>query len=223
MSTDYGIDLDEVRRVIDAAEVLVIENGSTDRSLEVANEFASRHKNLRVIQEAQRGKGLAVRRGMLEARGDFRFICDADLSMPIEELAKFLPPAAADFDVAIGSREAPGAVRYNEPPYRHWGGRAINAIIRLLILPGLNDTQCGFKAFTSTAAKEIFRRVSIDGFGFDVEMIYIARKHKYHIQPVAVQMIDRHRASRVRLVEDSIKMFANLFTILRLDRQGKYD
>ena len=94
--------------------------------------------------------------------------------------------------------------------------------LETFLATGLADTQCGFKAFNASAAKEIFRRVTIDGFGFDVEMIYIARKLKYSIQPVAVQMIDRHRASRVRLVEDSVKMFINLFTVRWLDWQGKY-
>jgi dolichyl-phosphate beta-glucosyltransferase len=134
-----------------SAEVIVVENGSSDRTLEMAREFTSPHPNLIVIHEEQAGKGNAVRRGVLAARGEYRFICDADLSMPIVELEKFLPPVLNNFDIAIASREAPGAVRYNEPPYRHWGGRAINLAIRLLILPGLNDTQCGFKCFHAEA------------------------------------------------------------------------
>ena len=144
-----------------SAEVIVVENGSSDRTLEMAREFASRHPNLIVIHEEQAGKGNAVRRGVLEAHGEYRFICDADLSMPIEELEKFLPPVLNGFDIAIASREAPGAVRYNEPSYRHWGGRAINLVIRLLILPGLNDTQCGFKCFRAEAAEKIFRQQTL--------------------------------------------------------------
>ena len=105
------------------SEALVIENGSSDRTLEIAQRYAAGHKNLRVVHEPGRGKGLAVRRGMLEARGQYRFMCDADLSMPIQEVNKFLPPAISNFDVAIGSREVPGAVRYGEPLYRHLGGR----------------------------------------------------------------------------------------------------
>ena len=95
--------------------MLIIENGSSDRTLALSQEFATNHPNLIVHQEQQPGKGNAVRRGMLMAKGQYRFICDADLSMPIEEIQKFIPPALTNFDVAIGSREAPGAIRYNEP------------------------------------------------------------------------------------------------------------
>ena len=130
-----------------AAEVVVVENGSTDRTLEIARGFAAHHPQLRVMHSDGRGKGLAVRLGMLAAAGEYRFMCDADLSMPIEEVKRFLPPALPDLDVAIGSREVPGARRYNEPMHRHLGGRFINLLIRMLILPGLQDTQCGFKCF----------------------------------------------------------------------------
>lgn len=106
------------------SEVLVVENGSQDRTAAVAEEFAPA---VRLLREPNRGKGLAVRRGMLEASGDFRFICDADLSMPIEEVNRFLPPKLDDYDIAIASREVPRAVRYNEPAYRHWIGRTFTA------------------------------------------------------------------------------------------------
>jgi glycosyltransferase involved in cell wall biosynthesis len=139
-----------------SAEVIVVENGSSDRTLEVAQGFASDHANLTVIHSAARGKGLAVRTGMLAASGDYRFMCDADLSMPIEQVNRFLPPALRDFDVAIGSREVKGARRYNEPAHRHLGGRLINLIIRLLILPSLQDTQCGFKCFRADVARDLF-------------------------------------------------------------------
>ncbi|MCH7662568.1 MAG: glycosyltransferase, partial [Chloroflexi bacterium] len=122
-------------------EVLVIENGSQDRTLQVAEEFAKQHTNIRVIHKVARGKGLAVRTGMLAAVGNYRFMCDADLSMPIEELNRFLPPEQSDADIVIGSREAAGAVRYDEPIYRHLGGRFVNALIRWAALSGLQDTQ----------------------------------------------------------------------------------
>ena len=127
------------------SDVIVVENGSTDKTFEVAQTFAEQHKNLRVIHSEERGKGGAVQRGVREASGKYVFICDADLSMPVEEISKFLPPALKDFDIAIGSREAPGAVRYNEPYYRHLTGRVFNTLIRWMVLPHLQDTQCGFK------------------------------------------------------------------------------
>jgi len=145
------ITLEQVYKFIQAQpyaiEVLVVENGSSDRTLDVAQEFARNHQNFAVIQTEERGKGLAIREGMLASTGQYRFMCDADLSMPINEINRFLPPELTEFDIAIASREAPGSVRHNEPGYRHWGGRATNLVIRMMALPGLHDTQCGFKMF----------------------------------------------------------------------------
>jgi glycosyltransferase involved in cell wall biosynthesis len=124
-----------------SAEVFVVENGSQDRTYQIAQSYKERYSQLRVLKAPGRGKGLAVRLGMLEAQGDYRFMCDADLSMPVSEINRFLPPDLTDFDIAIASREAPGAVRYNEPEYRHVGGRAVNLMIRLFAWPGLHDTQ----------------------------------------------------------------------------------
>jgi dolichyl-phosphate beta-glucosyltransferase len=204
------------------AEVLVVENGSTDGTLEIASEFARRHVNLRVLREDARGKGLAVRRGMLEAGGQYRFICDADLSMPVEELSKFLPPALADFDIAIGSREAPGSVRYNEPPYRHWGGRAINAIIRMLILPGLQDTQCGFKCFTAGAAQMLFGLQTLHGWSFDIEVLYLARRRKYRIREVPIHWYFDPE-TKLNAVRDALRMIQDIFTIRLNAWRGSYD
>ena len=168
------------------SEVLVIENGSTDHTLQIAQEYAKLHDTLRVIREEGRGKGLAVRRGMLEARGDFRLMCDADLSMPVEEIKKFIPGALPDLDIAIASREAAGSVRYDEPRYRHLGGRLINLMIRLLILPGLQDTQCGFKCFRASIAEDLFRRQTLMGWSFDIELLFIARRRGYQVIEIPI-------------------------------------
>ena len=205
-----------------SAEVIVIENGSSDRTLEMANEFASRHSNLIVIHEEQAGKGNAVRRGVLEARGEYRFICDADLSMPITELGKFLPPVLTDFDIAIASREAPGAARYNEPSYRHWGGRAINLMIRLLILPGLNDTQCGFKCFHAEAAEKIFHQQTLLGWSFDIELLYLARKKRMRIKEIPVNWYF-DADSKVKAVRDALRMIGDIFRIHINALRGRYD
>ena len=205
-----------------SAEVVIVENGSSDRTLEMAREFASRHSNLVVIREERAGKGNAVRRGVLEAQGEYRFICDADLSMPIEELQKFLPPVLNDFDIAIGSREAPGAVRYNEPSYRHWGGRAINLAIRILILPGLNDTQCGFKCFRAEAAKKIFSQQTLLGWSFDIEILYLARRKKMNIKEIPVHWYF-DADSKVRAVQDALRMIGDIFRIHSNALRGRYD
>jgi len=205
-----------------SAEVLVVENGSHDRTLEVAQEFARQVPFLRVLHEEERGKGLAVRRGMLEARGEYRFICDADLSMPIEQVNRFLPPGLPEPDVAIGSREVTGAVRYHEPAYRHLIGRVFNTMVRWAALPGLQDTQCGFKCFHRTAAEEVFRRQTLPGMSFDVEVLFIARRLGYRIQEVPIDWYF-DPDSRVRLLQDSLRMFTDLLTIRRNAYQGQYD
>lgn len=202
-------------------EVLIVENGSVDRTFEIAWSFAEKHPNLRVLQESQPGKGKAVRRGMLDAQGDYRFICDADLSMPIEEVTKFMPPALTNFDVAIGSREASGATRYNEPSYRHWGGRGINLIIQLLILPGLNDTQCGFKCFQAETAKSLFSMQTLTGWSFDIEILYLARRRKMRIVEVPIDWY-YESDSKVNAIRDAIRMIGDIFRIHRNARRGLY-
>lgn len=204
------------------AEVLVVENGSQDRTFEIAEEFAQQHPQFRALQETQRGKGRAIKRGMLEARGQLRFMCDADLSMPIEEIHRFLPPLQTEFDLAIGSREAPGAVRYNEPFYRHAGGRMINLIIRLLALPGMHDTQCGFKCFRAAVAQDLFSSLILTGLSFDVEMLYIARKRGYRIAEIPIPWYFMAE-SKVHLIRDTLKMVLDILTIRRNDRRGHYN
>lgn len=194
------------------SEVLVVENGSSDRTLAVANEYAKRYPQLRVLQTDGRGKGLAVREGMLEARGEYRFMCDADLSMPISEVNRFLPPDLGDFDIAIGSREAPGAVRYDEPQYRHLGGRAVNTMIRLLALPGLHDTQCGFKCFRAPVAEELFRAQTLVGWAFDIELLYMARAHNYRVVEIPIPWYFNPE-SKLNVVQDAVKMGVDICTI----------
>ena len=204
------------------SEIIVVENGSWDQTFEIAKEFAQRNPGLTVIHEEKRGKGNAVRRGMLEAHGELRFICDADLSMPIEDLSKFLPPVIDDFDIAIGSREAPGSVRYNEPPYRHVGGRVINFIIRTLILPGLNDTQCGFKCFRAETAEAILRQQTLTGWSFDIELLYLARRKKLRIREIPIHWYFDPE-SKVSAVRDALRMIGDIFRIHLNAMRGVYD
>ncbi len=204
-----------------SAEVLVVENGSTDQTLAVAQAFAQHAPYVHVLHEAERGKGLAVRRGMLEARGQYRFICDADLSMPIEQVNRFIPPLIKNPAVAIASREVDGAVRYGEPTYRHLIGRVFNGLVRLMALPHLNDTQCGFKCFRADVAEDVFSKQTLEGMSFDVEVLYIAQLHGYAIQEVPIDWYF-NADSRVRLVNDSLRMFLDLLTIRRNASEGLY-
>jgi len=202
------------------SEVIVVENGSTDKTFEIAQGFMEQYNNLCVIQ-SERGKGAAVRRGMLEAKGIYRFMCDADLSMPVEEITKFIPPAVNNFDITIASREANGAVRYNEPPYRHLGGRAINFLIQLFILPGLNDTQCGFKCFSAKVADDIFALQTLNGWSFDIEMLYVARRHQYKILEIPIHWV-HHPETKVNAVRDAIRMIQAIFRIRVNALRGMY-
>ena len=202
-------------------EVLVVENGSTDRTYEVSQAFASGHPQCRVLRES-RGKGQAVRRGMLEAKGEYRFMCDADLSMPIGEINRFLPPSLSDYDLAIGSREASGAVRFNEPFYRHFGGRLINFLIRVLALPGMQDTQCGFKCFHSSVVMDLFTHQTMPGWSFDIELLYIARLRDYRIAEIPIPWYFNPE-SKLNVVRDALRMASDIFQIRQNARQGVYD
>ena len=204
------------------AEIIVVENGSTDRTFEVAQAFARRFLLFRAIHLGARGKGLAVREGMQQACGEFRFMCDADLSMPITEVNRFLPPVLTDFDIAIASREAPGSVRYHEPGYRHWGGRGTNLIIRLFALPGFYDTQCGFKMFKAEVAEDLFRYQTITNWSFDIEILYIARMRGYRIREIPIPWYFNPE-TKLNPLQDALKMARDIFTIRKNARQGRYD
>jgi dolichyl-phosphate beta-glucosyltransferase len=205
-----------------ATEVIVVENGSRDRTLQMARSFAQRTPNFSVLQNVERGKGLAVQRGMLQAKGAYRFMCDADFSMPIPEINRFLPPALESYDVAIASREAPGAKRYNEPAYRHFIGRVYNAMIRLMAVPRLHDTQCGFKCFCARAAEDLFQRQTLTGWSFDVELLYIARRRGYRIIEIPIPWYFNPE-SKVRVVNDSLRMGLDLISIRMKGARGIYN
>ena len=202
-------------------EVLVVENGSQDRTLEIAREFTKNFPGLRILHEDLPGKGRAVRHGMLEANGNYRLIADADFSMPVDQINRFLPPACT-CDIAIASREALGAIRYNEPGFRHLTGRIYNFLIRSLVLPGLQDTQCGFKCFRASVAKDIFPRQTLTGWSFDVELLAIARHFHYSIVEIGIPWY-YNPGSKINILHDSSRMFLALLQIRRNLRRGVYD
>lgn len=200
-------------------EVRVVDDGSADRTAEIV-EAASRANSRVVLQrEPHRGKGGAVKAGLLAAGGAYRFICDADLSMPPTELRRFLPPVLAGFDVAIGSREGAGARRIGEPWRRHTVGRMFNFAIRWLVVPGISDTQCGFKMFTAGSVQAIFPHATLDGWAFDVEVLCIARAQGLRVVEVPIEW--HHRAeSQVSVLRDSWGMLRDLFKVRARARRG---
>lgn len=202
-------------------EILVIENGSSDNTLQAARNLQETIPHLQVLHEEIRGKGWAVRQGMLGARGAYRFICDADLSMPIEEILRFFPPLLQDVPIAIASREAPGAIRYDEPQYRHLIGRVFNFLVRTFLLRGLDDTQCGFKCFSAQAAHDIFPLVTITGWTFDVEALFIGRKLGYKICEIPIPWFFKSQ-SRVKVWRDSLQMGLDLIKISINNLTGRY-
>lgn len=201
-------------------EVIVVENASRDRTLEVARQCCGQFPGLHVLHEELPGKGRAVRRGVLAARGDFCFIADSDFSMPVEQVTRFLPPTCNP-EIAIGSREAPGAVRYGEPAYRHYTGRVFNLLIRWMVLPGLQDTQCGFKCFRADIAREIFPLQTLMGWAFDVELLAIARQRGIQIEEIGIPWY-YHPGSKINVLRDSWSMFLDLLVIRRNLRRGRY-
>ncbi|MGB7340008.1 MAG: dolichyl-phosphate beta-glucosyltransferase [Phototrophicaceae bacterium] len=203
-------------------EVIIVDNGSTDQTQAVVESFAQEHPYIQFIQLAERGKGRAVKAGMLAATGDYRFICDADLSMPIEELSKFLPPNGLGADVLIGSREGEGANRVGEPEYRHMIGRIFNFIVKLTAVNEFEDTQCGFKMFSREAADDLFSVQQMNGIGFDVELIYIALRRDYNVVDVPITWY-YDDDSRMRLFQDSLHILVEIWEIRQNWRKGVYE
>lgn len=205
-------------------EIVVVDDGSQDRTVACVSAWQKdAHVDLQLlVNETNKGKGFSIRRGVLASRGQYVCFIDADLPYELSAIDEFLKALKTGYDLAVGSRVLPGSEVRGVPAIRYIAGQIFSWLERSVLSTAIADTQCGFKAFTASAAKEIFRRLTIDGFGFDVELFFVARKLKYRIQPVAVQMIDRQRESRVRLFRDSVEMLLNLFTVRWQDGQGKY-
>jgi dolichyl-phosphate beta-glucosyltransferase len=203
-------------------EIIVVDDGSLDRTVAVAECFS--RKGVRTLRNVRnRGKGYTVRHGMLDARKPLVLFSDADLSTPIEEVEKLAAPIlACQAQVAIGSRAVAGArIEVSQPFYRVAMGKTFNLFVRLVALRGIHDTQCGFKLFTGEAAREVFRRQRLTGFGFDVEILAIARRLGFPIAEVPVRWINSEE-TKVDVVRDSARMLIDLFKVRWNDLRGFY-
>jgi len=202
-------------------EVRVVDDGSMDGTAGIAEAFALKQPRVVVQREPHRGKGGAVKAGLTAAAGAYRFICDADLSMPIGEIERFLPPLATGFDVAIGTREGRLARRVGEPAYRHLAGRLFNFMVQHLVLPGIEDSQCGFKMFTAAAVAAIFPRVTIDGWAFDVEVLAVAREQRLDVIDVPIEW-HYGADSQLSMLRDGAGMLRELLRIKWRAFRGRY-
>jgi dolichyl-phosphate beta-glucosyltransferase len=203
------------------AEIVVVDDGSRDTTAAVVQAAAHADSRIHLIASTHRGKGAAVRQGMLAARADVRVMCDADLSMPPTEVPKLLAALAQGADVALATREGAGARRIAEPFHRHLMGRAFNLLVRALAVPDLQDTQCGFKAFTASAARTLFGQATVDGFGFDVEVLYLARKYGLRLQEIPIVWYYQS-SSRVSPLRDTLRMVHDLLRVRWNDWRGRY-
>jgi glycosyltransferase involved in cell wall biosynthesis len=201
-------------------EVLAVDDGSSDGTAEQVEPLAAADQRLRLLREPHRGKGAAVKAGALAARGAVVLFCDADLCHPVEDLTR-LPGYLDRAQVAIASREGKGAERLDEPRYRHLMGRCFNLLVRLLAVRGIQDTQCGLKCFTRNAARELFLRQTIDGFGFDVEILYLARRRGFRIVEVPITWRSVP-SSRVDPIRDTLRMVTDVLRVRWNDLRGCY-
>lgn len=206
------------------SEILVVENGATDKTVEVANYyltlFTSKTNGLirgRLIHSSK-GKGRAVQAGMLCAQGTWLYMADVDFSTPIEFVRRFLPPEF-EGEIGIGSREAPGGKRFNEPIRRKYTGRIFNSMTRLL-LPDIKDTQCGFKMFRRDVARDLFKRLTVMGWAFDVEVLYLAAQQGYEVKEIGVPWY-YNGDSRVRVIRDSLRMAKDITKIWLQHESGE--
>ena len=210
-------------RLDEPVEIIVVDDGSSDGTADVAASIAQESSLVTVLRSDQnRGKGAAVRRGMLAARLGHLLFSDVDLSTPIEEAGKLRGALARGADVAIGSRRlADSDVQVHQPWLRELAGRTFSGVVSLMLLPGIRDSQCGFKAFRRAAARELFGRQRLDGFGFDAEVLWLARRLGYLIAEIPIVWRDDRR-SNVRLVRDSGGMLLDLGHIRLNGWAGRY-
>lgn len=203
-------------------EILVVDDGSKDRTAEVAESFRKALPSLRVLSnDVNRGKGYSVRHGMVEARGRNVLFTDADLSAPIEETPKLLE-ALKTYDVAIGSRALDRSlIAVRESRFREFAGIVFNFIVRLILRLPFVDTQCGFKAFRREPCRIIFEQQRIERFGFDPELLYLARHHGLHTVEIPVRWA-HSPATKVNMFRDSVLMFVDVFTIRWNSLRGRY-
>jgi len=205
-------------------EIIVVDDGSSDNTAAVVEKFSRKYESIKLIRYPENaGKGYAIRTGVLSSRGSLLLMCDADMSTPIEEIEKLLPFLREGYDIAIGSRAlAESDLMVRQPWYRELMGRIFNIFVKIMVMKGLNDTQCGFKLFNGDISRRLFEKGFIDGFSFDVEVLFLAGKGGYKIKEVPIKWLNSP-LSKVKIASDPLKMFLGLLKIRSYWIFGKYN
>ena len=191
-------------------EIILCDDGSYDSTLRISREFFGSKSNFQILSLPHKGKGSAVKTGMMTAQGQYRFMCDADLAMPLEQIERFLKEMTHGCDIAIGSRELTDSKRLGEPILRYFAGRVFNLFVKLIAIRKYQDTQCGFKCFSSQAADKIFPLVRTKGWAFDVEVLLLADKYGFSLCQVPIDW--RHgEDSKVDLCSAALQMIRDIF------------
>jgi len=205
-------------------EIIIVDDGSSDNTIQKVKDSTSADRPVVILANGQnKGKGYSVKSGMLAARGEFVFFTDADLSTPIEEIEKCIPYFKEGYDVVIGSRGLPDSdIRVHQPWYREKMGKIFNLFVKTILMDGIMDTQCGFKGFKKDAVNIVFNRSIITGFSFDVEILYISKKHNLKIKEIPIRW-ENSILSKVSPVKHSIQMFTDLVGIRIKGVKGNYN
>ena len=204
------------------SEIILVDDGSLDQTVPVVlNQFKGVERGTLLQNNRNRGKGYSVRQGVLASQGQYVLFSDADLSTPIEEVAKLLQVVQGDYDIAIGSRGLRSSdVQVHQPWYRESMGKIFNLILHLLGMSEFHDTQCGFKCFRGAVARELFALQTLDHYSFDVEILLLAKNHQYRTLEVPVQWVNEPN-SRVDAIKDSARMLVDIIKIRNKIRTGK--
>ena len=221
VSLSKVVDYVKKNGISDNSEIIVVNDGSLDNTVSVINQFKEDYNFIKLVDyKDNKGKGYAVKKGVLSAKGDYILFMDADLSTPLEEINKVIQFLDMSYDLSIGSRGLKDSkIIIRQPIYRRAMGKIFNLTVRLLLIKKIRDTQCGFKCFKKEIAREIFNQTKISGFCFDVEVLYIAQRKGYRIKEIPVKWYD-FPDSKVGIFKDSLKMLIEIFKIKFINKYG---